>query len=276
MNLIIAHGDADGVICAALIIKKYNLSLDDTVVRWAQPFSLPADTILDNADVIYVADIGVNFRNIRYTTDFIEKIKDKLVIWYDHHRGWERVKNKDERFVINAKAKSCASMIMKCDLSEVADECDQGAPKSFIAEFINSVLKADIRNNKVKISLMRMLLKKATQRDIELIGKAREDYKEIERNSIALAKRSVDYGNIAVIDIRGERVDKLVIINDCFDRGYRAVVLMTRNGKDTLYTMVIKEGSLSAKFGRKFPNDKRATMKESEITLEAILRTLSK
>lgn len=77
---VIAHGDVDGLISAAIAIKAYGGSIDQLVIT--QPFLL--EKIQVDGPVV-VVDIAVNNRDVAMTRQFATT--HDVVAWWDHHQG---------------------------------------------------------------------------------------------------------------------------------------------------------------------------------------------
>jgi len=109
-NVIICHGDGDGIISAAIIAKK----IGEAKLIITQPFLL--DKIVVDADVeaIYVVDIAVNNKNIAMTTEFASKNTGKIVLWADHHAGAEILAEiLGEKLIFDTTEPSCPSLLAK-------------------------------------------------------------------------------------------------------------------------------------------------------------------
>ncbi|NCB09530.1 MAG: hypothetical protein EOM73_15390 [Bacteroidia bacterium] len=108
-NLVICHGDGDGIISAAVIAKV----IGEAKIVITQPFLLDK-IVVDDAEAIYIVDIAVNNKDIAMTTGFASKHADKIVLWADHHQGAEILAEIiGEKLVFDATEPSCPALLVK-------------------------------------------------------------------------------------------------------------------------------------------------------------------
>jgi hypothetical protein len=160
-TLIIAHGDLDGVISAALLAAKFGLESGTFELVFAQPFLLDKVQIPATVDNIYVVDIALNNRAPEMTLGFIKKHSAHLVKWYDHHQGWPaELAEQSGKFVINSKARSCAEVVGG-DAAFIGDAvaADTRSGKlSARGELLERALKADMKDDAIKRAAVAMLM----------------------------------------------------------------------------------------------------------------------
>lgn len=220
----ITHGDADGIISAALAARKMNVKYDQFNPIFTQAFLLDRIQLKENRaneEFFYVVtDIGVSNSNPRMTYAFIEQLGNRLYKWYDHHLGWARelingesfpalslskefVKN---RFVINPEAYSCAALIGGDEeLIASADAVDSRYPwmpePDRKIQLIEKAVKANLADDSIKTAAARWLLGDSKQEDI-LVSKA-NNYIKILAHTDSLAKRyrKISDNNVAFLDV---------------------------------------------------------------------------
>lgn len=109
-NVIICHGDGDGIISAAVIAK----AIGEAKIVITQPFLLDKIMIDEDVNAIYIVDIAANNKDIVMTTGFATKHADKIVLWADHHAGAEILAEiLGEKLVFDGNEPSCPSLLEK-------------------------------------------------------------------------------------------------------------------------------------------------------------------
>jgi len=109
-NLVICHGDCDGIISAAVITK----IIHDAEIIITQPFLLDKVVIDDEVKAIYLVDIAVNNKDTMVTTNFATKYASKIVFWVDHHPGTEILaKILNQKLIFDATEPSCPALLAK-------------------------------------------------------------------------------------------------------------------------------------------------------------------
>lgn len=197
---IVAHGDLDGVVSAALLAKRNNWSLDDVKTTFTQPFSVNQVAVGDD-DEVYVVDIAINNRDPQMTQDFIVRLGPRLVRWYDHHAGWGADVENDPRFIVK-DAPSCAS-IVGGDPALAADADAADTRKGTLSDrgqLIESAMKADLANDAVREAAFRWLMGDESAR-AALDGAARR-YAAVVAETERLASGYRVDGSVAVVDAR--------------------------------------------------------------------------
>jgi len=109
-KLVVSHGDLDGIISASIISVNYNIPVENII--FTQPFLLDKITIPEDTKEIYVVDIAVNNRGPDMTKEFIERYRDKIKLWVDHHEGYKLLKEwLGEDKVIAGDSPSCPQLM---------------------------------------------------------------------------------------------------------------------------------------------------------------------
>ncbi len=109
-NLIICHGDGDGIISAAVILKV----IGEAKIIITQPFLLNKITIEEDVEAICVVDIAVNNRDLSMTSEFARKHAEKIALWADHHAGSEILAEiLDEKLFFDGDEPSCPALLAK-------------------------------------------------------------------------------------------------------------------------------------------------------------------
>ncbi len=130
---IIAHGDGDGTIAAA-VLKKEGVNGGVTVT---QPFllhKLPFLAELKKPTI--VVDIAVDNREPEKTIEWARKNAHNIVAWIDHHKGGEELAEiLGDKFIYNPEAPSCPALMAEVGFDvpaewlAAANACD--APTKF-------------------------------------------------------------------------------------------------------------------------------------------------
>lgn len=125
---VIAHGDGDGTIAAA-VCRKAGATGRLTVT---QPFLLVKLPNLTGPTVI--VDIAVDNKNPEATLDWARRNAEHIVAWVDHHTGGEALTEiLGERFIYDPLAPSCpqvmrdAGLIVPVEWLDAANACDRPA-----------------------------------------------------------------------------------------------------------------------------------------------------
>ena len=109
-NLVICHGDGDGIISAAVLMA----AIGEAEIVITQPFLLDKITVDADVDALYIVDIAVNNKDIAMTTGFASKHADKIVLWADHHQGAEILAEiLGEKLIFDATEPSCPALLAK-------------------------------------------------------------------------------------------------------------------------------------------------------------------
>jgi len=225
-DVVIAHGDVDGIVSAAEIIKAYGLKRETTKLVFTQPFlvdQIPQEFI-QQAQRIFVVDIAVNNRDPEMTMKFIEKIWDKLTVWYDHHQGWSRIQGKlgpkFGKFIIET-TNSCAELVaenegLRSDFvrelvrDAIAADTRRGQ-LSEIGELIDQAIKSDLGDDTIREAAVRWLAEGAPQdpenKEYRKLLEAQQKYREIKETTEQLINQYEIRHGIAVVDVTQENRD---------------------------------------------------------------------
>lgn len=202
-NLLVAHGDLDGIISAVCAIQQYELALGETEVVFVQPFTVDKVEIPDETEFVFVVDVAVNNRNPEMTKEFINRIGDRLTTWVDHHIGWStEITGDNLAFVINTRVKSCAGIIgTDTQLVADADAADtrQGelSPRG---QLIEQAIKANMADDNIRLLAVKWLLgDEQARKGLETAAKK---YAEIQAKTKRLAATYQVIDNVALVDAR--------------------------------------------------------------------------
>lgn len=85
--LVICQDDADGIICAAAIIKKFKLKMFDTKVVISKPSLLHEVKVSVNIRGIFIANMHINSDNFQGAAGFIDRNSKFIICWIDNYRS---------------------------------------------------------------------------------------------------------------------------------------------------------------------------------------------
>lgn len=222
-NLLVAHGDLDGIISAVCAIQRYELEMDKTEVVFVQPFTVDRVEIPDEVERIFVVDVAVNNRYPFMTESFISRIGERLEMWADHHQGWATlwgggrynpwhgtivrlVSTTESDFlkkaVIKEGAPSCAELIggdpeLLADATAADTRKGELSPR---AQLIERAMKADMSDDNIRQMAVKWLLGEETAR--ECLEEAAKKYAEIQAETEKLTATYQVTGNVALVDAR--------------------------------------------------------------------------
>lgn len=119
--LIVCHGDCDGIIGAACIIKEYKLPIDKTGIVFTQPFLLDRVEVSDKIKAIFVIDMAVNNHDLSVTLNFADKYKHRIVVWSSHHYNTEeKLANiLGPKLLCDKTAPSCPAIMVNSGYEEI-------------------------------------------------------------------------------------------------------------------------------------------------------------
>ena len=155
-SCIIAHGDLDGIISAAVLVINLNIPVTKRNIIYTQPFELDKIIISDWIKKIYVTDIAVNNREPEMTKRFIDMYREEIVLWIDHHIGYSLLEEwLGEDKVIAGDSPSCPQLmkdngfIVPEEWLAAANAADRPTdyPETDLSRFLNKALKAVILKN---------------------------------------------------------------------------------------------------------------------------------
>lgn len=158
--LIVAHGDLDGIVSAALLAEQLGISAEEVQVIFTQPFLVDKVEIPDGIESVYVVDIAVNNRNPEMTKRFIADLGDRLVMWYDHHQGWADYDI--DRFSIHPDQPACAVWLARRSGSQrVLDAIAADTREGKLSEtgtLIEQAIKSDMSNDQIRKWAVKLLM----------------------------------------------------------------------------------------------------------------------
>lgn len=208
--LIVAHGDMDGIASAVLQAGLLNISPEDLMVVFCQPFTVDKIKIPEDVEQVYVVDIAVNNRDPQMTERFIENLGDKLAVWTDHHQGWpEKYKNvKNWHFYIREDVGACANLFAGKSHFAVKDAIVADAvaadtrtgtlsPRS---QLIEQACKANMSDDSIRVAAVKWLLGDESQK--VTLEAAAAKYAAIQKETQRLAATYTVDGKVATVDAR--------------------------------------------------------------------------
>jgi hypothetical protein len=274
-KIVVSHGDLDGIISAATISINYNISPENII--FTQPFLLDKINIPDNVEEIYVVDIAVNNRNPDMTKEFIERYRDKIKLWIDHHEGYTLLKEwlKEEN-VLTGDSPSCPRLmkdkgfIVPEEWVDAANAADRPTEykETELSIFLNRALKYGILSEDEELkemimkTIVRYLVKSYKNEDYaeeeRLLKEYGKLYEEIEENTIESAAeiQEIPGFKYKVGYIKLER-EKKVDITKLFMLAYKQydiVIIQKYNKEDEEVTIIgtkLKEINLVSIFNLK-------------------------
>ena len=183
-NIVLFHGDFDGIISALFIIKNYRL--ENPLLYATEPFTIDKtykkllEIKIAERGVLYLVDVAPNNKNMKMTADFYSQIalQYQNILMFDHHNGWEQINfEKNCGIYIDVKSPSCAGFLFKLldfekqnlnsfelnklkELAGDADIIDSGGADGLTGtgELIYKALKADLKNEDLRIEMLNYLL----------------------------------------------------------------------------------------------------------------------
>lgn len=219
--LVVAHGDLDGVISAALIMRRHGLSVVKTKIVFTQPFLVDTVKTAEGEDWIedwiFVVDIAVNNRDPEKTRQFAERIGKtaKKVWWYDHHQGWQEFLEKfrdlprNIGFIFRGEHPSCAALIAQMGTGEgqlVADATaadTRTGELSEVGRFIEEATKADLSDDSIRESAVRWIMNGGRDdSDYRRLHEAQTKYQRVQEATEKLVKQFEIRDGVAIVDVR--------------------------------------------------------------------------
>ena len=204
-NLLVCHGDLDGIISAVCAIQYFELALGETEITFVQPFTVDKVAVSDEVEKVFVIDVAVNNRDPEMTKNFLRRIGDRLVRWIDHHQGWSAdLTGYSPAFLIIPKARSCASILyngVNADLVDDAEVADTRSGRlSWRAQLIEQATKANMADDNIRLMAVKWLLGDESAR--EGLEVAAKKYAEIQAETKRLAATFRVTGKVALVDAR--------------------------------------------------------------------------
>lgn len=143
---VITHGDGDGIIAAAIVIKAG--ATGNLVIT--QQRALPKFPDLVRPTV--VLDMAMDKDNVEGFLNWVRRNQNRIALWVDHHQGSEALAEiLGDRFVYNPQAPSCPQILRDMDTIfamdpnwlEAANACDRPAqyPATDLSQRYNAAFK---------------------------------------------------------------------------------------------------------------------------------------
>ena len=264
-TLIIGHGDGDGIISIAVIQAEITVPNREIQVAITQPFLLDKVAVDDDVNEIFVVDIAVNNKNPQMTIDFVEKYKNRIVLWADHHAGTENLEAVLKGRLIYADEPSCPALLSKhCLVSQscidAANACDRPTdyPPTELSERYNRAFKVAL------VELQdgdRTIVEKIQKAFIEELLSGEEsqlisDYGNRYESIILATKKAADSfveltSGVGITALEEEKVDKTLLCTEGYKK-FPVVVIQftdTTNEPATIVATNRKDLNLVQTFG---------------------------
>lgn len=265
--IIIAHGDMDGIVSAALQAGLLNISAEDLTVVFCQPFTVDKIKIPDDIEQVYVVDVAVNNRDPQMTERFIENLGDRIAVWTDHHQGWpEKYKDVNNwHFYIKEGVGACANLFAgKSNFAVkdaiIADAVAADTRKGELSSrglLIEQATKANLQDDSIRVAAVKWLLGDESQKAI--LEKAAEKYAEIQKETQRLSSTYTVDGKVAIVDAReshdhdltqlllaGQKLAEFAVAKVIDPRSKEErITIATQSGKDLVTLFGLPSGSQS-------------------------------
>jgi len=233
-NLLICHGDGDGIIGAAVVIKDFNLKINETEIVITQPFLLDKVKVSDDVMAIFVVDIAVNNRDIDMTINFIRENETQIVSWVDHHQGTGILeKLLGITLMFDDREPSCPSLLknagfkMSDDWLKAANACDRPTdfPATELSERYNKAFKVSLieaqDGNRTAIEQVQraFLLELLNKEKSELITDYGQRYQPILEATQKAAESFVKLvPGVGIVTLGNEKVDKTALCTEGYKK----------------------------------------------------------
>jgi len=247
---IVAHGDLDGVISSALYTAKLirgGIKRDDIQLIFAQPFKLPEEL---KGDAIAVLDIALNNADRSMTESFLEKIKDRLVVWIDHHEGWDEFLKKlpevRDKFIISKDEAAAQTVYTVTGLMEmyplVRDAIAADTRSGEMSEkgkLVDEAIKSNLKDDSLRLAAVWWVVDgcKEDENYMKLID-AQKKYMEVKAETEKIAKNYKLYDEVAVLDVRG--------LEKAYDKTYLSLIGQKISPKKI--SVILNENSMGEDF----------------------------
>ena len=227
-NLIVSHGDTDGIITTALLVQRFQLNLQETDIVFTQPF-LVDKVKTDGYERIYVCDLAINNRCPSMTWDFIQAIEDRLVVWYDHHEGWTDENVWSTKHKVDIGNSSCAALIGGDQKwIDAADAIDSRKGHSDLGQLLDQALKVNLSDDEVRRYAFNYVLG-----DL-MLEKKQKEYKVIQEKTRQLVDSGEVKDQVLVVNAQGHvGFDRTAIFMMGYEKASYVVVLGEFQGKVT-------------------------------------------
>ncbi len=242
-DVILFHGDFDGIASAAVAIYLLDLKPGGYIAIACEPFNVNKtlryfETLKNDGvsfkDLISV-DIAPNNKCLSMSEKFFEKCgrEFKKIIVYDHHNGWENISLPVSVIRnINPSFKSCASLIYNdCDkkndfftlLALDADVIDSGGYERISpgSALIYKALKSNLKDDNIKTASLRFILSQFKDAGLhDYISNLAKEYETILKRSYELAAGGIVElsKNICFIRADNNKYDITAIIMKCYEK----------------------------------------------------------
>lgn len=245
-DIVLYHGDFDGIVSAALLIQKFSLS--NYFISPAEPFTV--DRVIKRmraecpgALTVYMVDLAPNNKNMKMTKKFVEECSafSERVKIYDHHSGWENFSfGGNVELSVGKSSPSCArhlydifeySNISSPPLEELARDADiidtggyEGVSRA--GTLIYRALKSDMKSPGPKAAALAYILSGLRDEPARLtLCEMASGYEAVLANSFALLAecREVAPG-ICYLNVDDARCDITVIISECYKKFQTAII----------------------------------------------------
>jgi len=248
MCLIIAHGDGDGVISAAVLKTIY----PEAMVTFSKPQHLLRllEELGDNPEItkIYIADIGLDRHNSRPIVECVQRHKDKIKLWVDHHHGSEKlIPVLKDKLLLDVNQPSCPAVMAINGIKvlpkwlEAANACDRPLdyPDNSISLLWNQAfrviisLQAPKELRKLQYNFLEFLLH---HKHAKYLANFRSRYELIAKNTLATLPTIQDVSQkIGFVKItRQTKIDKRLLFLEAYKK-YEILILWEMvNGKHFL------------------------------------------
>lgn len=263
-NLIICHGDGDGIISAAVILA----AIGEAKIVITQPFLLDKITFDNDVEAIFVVDIAANNKDVAMTTRFAAKYVDKIVLWADHHQGSEILAEiLGEKLVFDGSESSCPSLLAKTGYEVSAEWLDAANasdkptdfPATELSQRYSSAFKVALielqDGNRVAVEKVQRAFigELVTGEQSELISSYSDLYEPmVTGTKIAVDSLSQLIPGVGIVTLGEDRVDKTLLCTEGYKRFPVVVIQFTSAENSEPVTMVAtskKDFNLVQTFG---------------------------
>lgn len=267
-NLLICHGDGDGIIGAAVVIKDFFLKMEETEIVITQPFLLDKVKVQDEVVAIFVVDLAVNNRDVDMTIHFVKEYNDRIVSWVDHHQGTGVLEKLLGITLMSGDLEpSCPSLLknagfkMPDEWLKAANACDRPTdfPATELSERYNKAFKVSLieaqDGNRTAIEQVQraFLLELLNEEKSELITDYGQRYQPILKATQKAAESFIELvPGVGIVTLGDEKVNKTALCTEGYKKFPVVVVQFHSLENGEPMTMVAtnrKDLNLVEKFG---------------------------
>ncbi len=251
-DVILFHGDFDGIASAALIIGLLRPALYEAIP--CEPFGVNKvlrrfEEMKCAGDIfgrLFIVDLAPNNKCMSMTAKFMAACAAQFtaVVLYDHHNGWENIEMPPgvEKH-IDSSYRSCASLIYASQsersgffdsITSDADIIDSGGYEGICPQSaaVYGALKANLRDDAIKMKALEFML--SGYRDAqcgEAVKLRAAAYDEILARSLAVMTEKLEEltPQICYIDLGCGEYDITAIIMRCYEK-YQFVIVEYKSG----------------------------------------------